>query len=48
MRDVLAKEMSKVFPELKKEIESVVESTGGNASKVFEGVEVEDGKVAQG
>lgn len=28
-RDTLAKEMGKVFPEMKNEIEMVVESTGG-------------------
>lgn len=38
-RDVLAREMGKVFPELRGEIETVVERTGGDGGRVFEGKE---------
>lgn len=35
-RDVLAREMGKVFPELMGEIEGVMKSTGGEKGRVFE------------
>lgn len=43
-RDVLAKEMGKVFPELKGEIEMVVESTGGERG-ILNGIYTEEAVV---
>lgn len=33
-RDVLAEEMCNVFPELRKDVEKVVEATGGDIAKL--------------